>query len=371
MRSSRLDDQSGVSSLRSPSWRPTALGRPHSYYRPEDGTDLTKGPKIGPPDRGVSIASDPHGPRGASAPRPGAARSGRAARSPPGRSAGAARAPAAASGVVGLACIASSVLTASLQLLGPLGEDLGRVVDRLDPHVLGRRLVERAEDERVGVDLLDELVAPVGGVADVGDGPLDVGPVPGEDLRPPGRRSGRPGRGRGRRGPGCRRGRRAAARPWRGPWPTMSLTVAVRSRTLARRGLEVGAVLGEQAVGLVRSAMSSRVRAASIFGRGGVDPPGQVLDVPGGRLDRGPDRLGRVAEARRRSPAASPGSAGPAGRRRRPSGGPRRSCGSGGSARPGPSPTCSRIGSKNDDLDPLDDLARRPAPPPTGPTRRC
>ena len=59
-----------------------------------------------------------------------------------------------------------------VQLLRPLDEDLRRVVDRLDADVLGRRLVEGAEDERVGVDLLDQLVGPVGRVADVGDRPL-------------------------------------------------------------------------------------------------------------------------------------------------------------------------------------------------------
>ena len=103
-------------------------------------------------------------------------------------------------GVAGRAAIASQRLDRVLQLLGALGEDQRRVVDGLHPQVFVIRLVEWAEDERVGVDLLDELVRPVGGVADVRDRSLDLGAAACQDARRPGRRSGRPGRARARRG---------------------------------------------------------------------------------------------------------------------------------------------------------------------------
>ncbi|TNV75074.1 hypothetical protein FGO68_gene14606 [Halteria grandinella] len=62
-----------------------------------------------------------------------------------------------------------------VQFLGPDDHGLGRVEIGMGLNVLRRGLIERAQIERIRVDLLNELVAPVGGVAHVGGRPFDVG----------------------------------------------------------------------------------------------------------------------------------------------------------------------------------------------------
>ena len=116
--------------------------------------------------------------------------------------------------------------------------------------------------------------------------------------------------------------------------------------------------------------VSSRVSVGLDLGGGGVDPPRQVLDVAGGRLDGGPDRLGRLAEAdggllQRAQDLADP----------RADGVDRladlgdRVAQVAPLDRPEPDLLEDRVEERR--LDPLDHLARAPAPPPTGPTRRC
>ena len=64
-----------------------------------------------------------------------------------------------------------------VQLLGPVGEHQGAVVNGLHTQVFARGFIERAQDERVGVNLLNELVAPIGSVAHVRDRAFDLGPT--------------------------------------------------------------------------------------------------------------------------------------------------------------------------------------------------
>ena len=97
--------------------------------------------------------------------------------------------------------------------------------------------------------------------------------------------------------------------------PVLGRDVLHRGRQVAQArptlASEVGAVLGEQAVGLVRSATSSRVRAASIFGAAAPIRRVRSSMCPAVASTAGRTVSADVAEARRRSPASRRGSAGP------------------------------------------------------------
>ena len=69
-----------------------------------------------------------------------------------------------------------------MKLLGTLGENQCRVKRRLHPLIFTRWLVERRDHDRIGVDLLNGPVRPIGGVANIRHGPLNFRTAADQDV---------------------------------------------------------------------------------------------------------------------------------------------------------------------------------------------